>query len=140
SMSYPMTAHFQIPHGIACSITLPALLRFNAEVDDGRLARLAADLGHRTVFALGDTLSELLRTVGAVKELARFVVSMDQLVSLIPEMHTPGRADNNLRLATSEDLEAIIADTWRTLGVEEHATGSRTGSAASFHPGEIAKT
>src|SRR5690606_27378339 len=30
AISYPLTARFGLPHGIACSFTLPALLAFNA--------------------------------------------------------------------------------------------------------------
>src|SRR5690606_27681337 len=29
SISYPLTTHFDLPHGIACSFSLPALLEFN---------------------------------------------------------------------------------------------------------------
>ena len=37
SISYPLTTHFGLPHGFACSFTLPEILKFNAEEDDGRL-------------------------------------------------------------------------------------------------------
>ena len=41
SLSYPITAHFGVPHGLACALVLPAVLEFNLEADDGRLARVA---------------------------------------------------------------------------------------------------
>ena len=36
SISYPLTTHFGLPHGFACSFSLPEILKFNAEEDDGR--------------------------------------------------------------------------------------------------------
>ena len=37
SMSYPITMHYGVPHGLACGFTIPAILRFNSIADDGRL-------------------------------------------------------------------------------------------------------
>ena len=47
SMSYPITAHFGVPHGLACALVLPAVLEFNLEADDGRLAVGRAPSGAR---------------------------------------------------------------------------------------------
>ena len=45
SMSYPLTAHLGVAHGLACALVLPAVLEFNLEADHGRLAKL--DRGDR---------------------------------------------------------------------------------------------
>ena len=36
SISYPFTTNFNLAHGVACSFTLPSLLNFNSQEDDGR--------------------------------------------------------------------------------------------------------
>ena len=109
SISYPLTARFDLPHGIACSFTLPALLRFNAEVDDGRLLALARALGQADIDGLEVVLHDLLRRLGVFDLLLRDVPEPGQAHALAGEMLTPGRADNNLRDASQADVAAILA-------------------------------
>ena len=45
SISYPFTAHFDMPHGFACSFTLPEVVRYNIVENSSRLAPVAAGLG-----------------------------------------------------------------------------------------------
>jgi alcohol dehydrogenase len=108
SISYPLTAHFGLPHGIACSFTLPALLEFNAQVDDGRLARLAASLGCRDTSALADMLQTVLTRVDAGNIFRRYVPPAANAIALLDQMFTPGRANNNLRQAVSCDVEELL--------------------------------
>ena len=49
AISYPLTAHFGIPHGLACAFTMPAVLRHNLTADDGRFQRLAKVLSPQGV-------------------------------------------------------------------------------------------
>lgn len=44
SISYPLTAHFGVPHGLACAFTMPAVLKHNLVADDGRFEQLALQL------------------------------------------------------------------------------------------------
>lgn len=103
SMSYPITAHFGMPHGLACSFTLPALLEFNQGADDGRLGKLARELGFSPE-AHVRSLQELFRDLEVAAAVKSYVPDYSRLYDLVPEMYTPGRADNNLRAA---DLNAV---------------------------------
>jgi alcohol dehydrogenase len=82
SMSYPVTAHFDVPHGIACSFTLPSILAFNAASDDGRLQEAARALRFEDIDALGRALSELLRKTAVRGVLTGLVPALSQLPSL----------------------------------------------------------
>lgn len=108
SMSYPITAHYGVPHGLACCFTLPALLDFNAQADDGRLAEVAEKLGFASVPALRYGLVDFLNTLGVDALMGRYIGSTEDLVHLVPEMLTPSRANNNLRPANVEDIERIL--------------------------------
>jgi len=108
SMSYPITMHYGVPHGLACSFTLPAILRLNSEVDDGRLHQLAVDLGRASVDELHAYVTGLLDSLCARKMMAGRVESIKQLEQLVSEMLTPGRSDNNLKVAAYWDLAAIL--------------------------------
>lgn len=108
SISYPLTARFNLPHGIACSFTLPALLRFNAEADDGRLQDLARALGCATVEGLAAQLEMLLRELGAAASIRTCMPQDADAMALVGEMLTPGRADNNLRPASTVDVGHLL--------------------------------
>ncbi len=109
SMSYPLTLSFGIPHGLACGFTLPAVLEFNAQADDGRLAQLAKAMGFHSVLLLRDALQELLVETGTETLLKRYVSWIDDLARLAPQMLHRGRADNNLRPANLHDVRQILA-------------------------------
>lgn len=111
SISYPLTAHFGVPHGLACAFTMPAVLRHNLAVDDGRFARIAEQLlgapdGQR-LLSLFTELNELCRVRERVKA---HIPALGALLDLRDQMLTPGRADNNL--APVGDLAPILRDSW----------------------------
>jgi phosphonate metabolism-associated iron-containing alcohol dehydrogenase len=110
SISYPLTTHFNLPHGIACSFTLPALMRFNATADDGRLRDLAHALGHAAIDGLADSVAGLIAELGVAELFRKYIPDADAVQHLVGEMFTPGRADNNLRGATQDDVSRIVSD------------------------------
>ena len=71
SMSYPITAHLGVPHGLACGICLPAVLRFNAERDDGSVADLAKRLNLIGPAAVVDSVMRAVRRPGGARGRAR---------------------------------------------------------------------
>lgn len=108
SMSYPVTARFGVPHGLACAYTMPAVLRFNASADDGRLAAVATQQGFGSIELLCAALESLLTNCRVAGFLTGQGLSSVGLEKLVPEMFHPGRADNNLRPAGLSDLHAIL--------------------------------
>lgn len=92
SISYPITSHYNVPHGLACSFTLPYLLQNNLEL-----------LGSEYHGLLGDVL-KLLENLRLDKEMRKYIGDAD-LMKLREEMHTPGRADNYI---SEINLEKII--------------------------------
>lgn len=108
SISYPLTAQLDLPHGLACSFTLPEVLRFNLSADDGRLARLATTLGHRSGAELADALDAIFEQLGMAQLLSEKITSSEQMLRFKSEMYSPDRADNNLRAATLDDVAGIV--------------------------------
>ncbi|TVR15582.1 MAG: iron-containing alcohol dehydrogenase family protein [Planctomycetota bacterium] len=116
SISYPLTTAFDLPHGFACSFTLPALMRFNAGADDGRLKHLARCLGYDHAEGLADALEALFETLMVPNYLSGYLPEQDSIMALANQMLTPGRADNNLRAAGRSDVEAILKESLDSLG------------------------
>ena len=123
SMSYPLTARFGLPHGLACSFTLPAVLEFNAGADDGRLAHTAAVAGCGSIAGLRDRLVAALDAVDMDGLLRAHAIDGARLQAVASEMIHPGRADNNLRPAGLAEVRGILAATGRYLPAcrESHA-------------------
>lgn len=110
SISYPLTLHLGVPHGLACSFTLPTLLGFNAEMNGGAFEDLAASLRYESLHDLRSELAQLLREVGVPAMLEAYGADVHRLVDYIPEMRTPERAGNTLREASDADLERILIE------------------------------
>ncbi len=110
SISYPLTAHYGLTHGYACSFTLPALLRFNAQEDDGRLKELAQASGRTDPQGLARAVEDLYAETGAAGAVREAVADRDALLSHLDEMFTPERAGNNLRKPQTADVEAILQE------------------------------
>ncbi len=116
SISYPITARYGVPHGLACAFTMPAVLRFNAVADDGRLFQLARRLDCHNCEHLAARLSDLLRQLGAYQRVAISVPVLSELLDFGPEMITPNRANNNLRAVNEDAVRTILRQTQTEMG------------------------
>lgn len=112
SISYPLTAWFGMPHGLACGFTLPEILEYNLTADDGRLQDLAQSLGLSNPPALCAHLEKTLAELNVAQAVARHVQSFQAVVPHLHEMLTPGRADNNLRPADVPAVGSILEKTF----------------------------
>ena len=93
---------------LACSFTLPAILRFNSEADDGRLHELAIALRMNSIGELHEYVTRLLNGLGVPEMLERSIRCAKKLEELVPEMLTPGRSDNNLRPIDHNSVSEIL--------------------------------
>lgn len=121
SISYPITAHFGIPHGLACAFTMPAVLEHCLRNDDGRLQNLG-------FYLLGkqsdkSDLLKLFRTLnnklGVRQRVCARLEHLSHLLDLVPAMTTPGRADNCFVPANDNDLRAILSASWNDSKLQE---------------------
>jgi len=113
SMSYPITAHLGLAHGLACALALPGVLAFNLETDDGRLSDVATQAGLEGSDMLVPTLLDLYAELGVADAIRPHVRDIDALQPFVPEMLTAGRAENNIRPADYADVTRILATTER---------------------------
>jgi len=131
SISYPLTTGFNLPHGIACSFTLPVLMKFNAVADDGRLHDLARAVGHADPAAFSADLCARFAALGVADLFRRHVPDMNAAMELAPQMITPGRADNNLRAVSAEDVAELLVASLAQVDSNYLAHASRPVAPAS---------
>jgi alcohol dehydrogenase len=118
SISYPLTAHLGIPHGYACSFTLPAMLRYNAAEDDGRLEGICQAMGQVGVEGLARAIERLYKSVGAANIVRDLIPEREALTQFLDEMFTAERAGNNLRALDEDAVRWILNESAeRILGI-----------------------
>ncbi len=106
SMSYPLTLHYGIPHGIASSISLLPLLKINQELIKGPLNRICNNLDL--------TIDQLQNIIAAIPKnilpfnLKSWEVPKNQLPQLAKESFTKGRMDNNIVDLNINDVLMIL--------------------------------
>ena len=95
SISYPFTARYEMPHGIACSFTLAEVARFNGEAEPERLRPIAKALDCG-VGDLPDALQTWFNELGVGEQVLRYVTPSvtDELGD---NLITRARAANNIR-------------------------------------------
>jgi phosphonate metabolism-associated iron-containing alcohol dehydrogenase len=107
SMSYPLSSRFGMPHGLACSFTLPELIRFNGEYAPERVALIADVMDAADAGDAASRLEQHFARWGVPAQVRRYLTpeKVDKVKDLLI---APGRAANNIRPATPDDALGII--------------------------------
>lgn len=110
SISYPLTAEFSLPHGIACSFSLPSVLKFNANSDDGRLANLAEKMNYSSINFMAEDIDKLLKDLNAYDIFYKYIPDLNLIKNLVSRMNNPSRSANNIRNVDESDISQILED------------------------------
>jgi len=108
SLSYPMTLHYGVVHGQASSITLPALLQFNGEVQRARMVQLAQAVGGNSTESGARRIQVLLQRVGLKASLGELGIDAAGIEVCVREGYTPDRAGHNLRDLDAAGLRQVL--------------------------------
>jgi alcohol dehydrogenase len=110
ALAYPLGGRFHVPHGVANSLLLPHVMRFNAPVAESRHRELAQAMGAEDAVA---AVVELSRAVGTSRQMREFGVEERHL----PEMASAAvqvqrLLKNNPRELTERDALTIYQQAW----------------------------
>lgn len=109
SISYPLTAHFGIPHGIACSLSLIPLLSINALRIEKPLASILKRLSMDDLEELRKIINEIPET-GIKYSLHEWGVKHNDLEWLVDLTFTKERMDNNIVELTEDNVRWILEE------------------------------
>ena len=99
AISYPLTLMYGVPHGLACSFTLAAIIR--------EVGAVKLNLSNGAV----DKVLDLLFTLGLDKEMAKFV-DVNQALSCFNEKLDPSRAGNFTLPIDQNLLHSLLVDSF----------------------------
>ena len=110
SISYPLTSHYGVPHGLACAFTMPEVYLSNIRFDSSFIIDIQERLNIDSAIDLYFKFQKINNLHCVSSQVQKFIPSLDDLLALIPEMYTPSRAKNNLN--PSPDLTEILVKSW----------------------------
>lgn len=105
SISYPLTLHFSLPHGLACAFSMIEVLDFNSDLITGRISRINSFGG---AVQVRKRISDILEIYDFSKIIRTYVSSENDILDLLDEMFTTGRFENNIKECSKDHLEKII--------------------------------
>jgi alcohol dehydrogenase len=118
ALSYPFTAHFNVPHGHAVALTLPAMIEFNAEtMEKDVAAELFSLLGANPSTSLGasiaaeaaENIRSLMKEIGLETKISKLgIESLEQIQDLVLKEINLERLGNNPRNLTPADIRLIL--------------------------------
>ena len=115
AISYPLTLHFNIPHGLACAFTMSSVLEFSLNFDDGRLKRLSNIISNKKNNQLKDLLHKFYKIDKEFQIAYRvrsIIGSLTRIYEFIPEMKHVGRSNNSIFKANQKNIKMILDKSW----------------------------
>ena len=109
SLSYPITAHFEVPHGLACAFTMEAAAALCLEREEERFDQIAGAAGYHNSHGLLDGIADLVARLGVRQRVRKLIPDFEALMALRGEMFTPGRADNYVVPIDADTVSSILA-------------------------------
>ncbi len=109
SISYPLTLGRGVPHGFACALSLPVVMRYNLKAAQEILDRMAWACGFEKATEFIDKVEQLLRRLGAPLRLRELGLGEADVDWLTNESYGKNAA-RNPRAVDPADMRKIILD------------------------------
>lgn len=111
AMSHPVSAFFNVPHGVANAILLPTIVEYNGLADNGKYAKIYNYIAKTPIdvlefepFMLVELLRELNEELGIPAGLAEVGVTEDKFDAMAEDAMKSGNIAVNPRSTTKEDV------------------------------------
>jgi len=110
SISYPITAHYDVPHGIACAFSMEAVIKLVKDQDKDLYQEIEKNID------MGDLINKL-KSLNRVTKFTTYckskVKKIERLIKISDEMFTPERADNFILPVNRELIIHILEESWK---------------------------
>jgi alcohol dehydrogenase len=112
SLSYPMTLNFGIPHGLAVSITIKEVIKYNYRALPKKVMQIVEEFGCSSVDEFCESLSEMMTSLGLPIRLRDLNLKEKDIELLMAEGINPDRMGNNPANLSSEDVRTILTNSY----------------------------
>ena len=82
AFSYPLTAHFEIPHGLACAMTLPSIFELNAPVIGKKARKLTEWFGADSIQAAPQKIRDIMKPLNVQTRLNKGNIDIDSVFNV----------------------------------------------------------
>lgn len=114
AMSHPVSAFFNVPHGVANAILLPTIVEYNALADHGKYLKIYNTISKIPAYAdefepmmLVELLEELNEQLGIPASLSEVGVTEDKFDAMADDAMKSGNIAVNPRSTTKKDVLAL---------------------------------
>ena len=109
AVSYPITAHFNIPHGQAVAITLPPFIKYTLpSLKKERRFRLLHALRSTDEKKAREKIALLIKNIGLKTKLSQLGIKKKDIRLIVKEGFHPDRVGNAPKILTKEELYRIL--------------------------------
>lgn len=108
AISFPLTNIYGLPHGFACALAMPEVLKFNYKVIGDKLDILIRYLGFQNVDEFAETIEEIMNVGGAPRKLSEIGITEEDLDGLIESSLSSPIANLNPVKIDREELREIF--------------------------------
>ena len=108
SISYPMTFHYGVPHGLAVSITIKEVIQYNNRAVPEKVDQITEEFGSISLNDFVDEFPALMKSVGLPTTLRELNLKESDIEFLVERSVNPERMKNNPYELTRLDIQTIL--------------------------------
>ena len=112
SLSYPMTVNFGIPHGLAVSITIKEVIKYNYRVLPKKVMQITEEFGCTSVEEFCESLPEMMLSIGLPIRLRDLNLKESDIEVLVNEGINSDRMKNNPANLSGDDIRTILTNSF----------------------------
>jgi len=109
AVSYPMTAHWSIPHGQATSITLPLFIKYVFPVlSKGKLSKILSAMKVKNIIEASQIINDLMIGIGLKTKFSDLGITKKDVDLIVEEGFDPSRSKNTPKVPSPLELEEML--------------------------------
>ncbi len=109
AVSYPMTVFYGVPHGLACSLLLPPMIRFNSGgMSPEKEMRMLENLGVSSMDQMAESVEQLQSELELPNRLGSVGIGTGGIGKIVENGYRPDRMANNPKVINAEQLTAML--------------------------------
>ena len=111
AVSYPITVFYGVPHGLACYLLLPAMIRFNSgAIAPGKEQRLLENLGVDSMVHMAESVECLQSQLEHPSRLADVGIGIGEISKIVENGYWPDRMANNPKAISAAQLATMLEE------------------------------